>query len=270
MDKKLARRLLVAACVSVLAAVPLLSARARAAETVVPYAQNIVRHYRDHQNPEARVIRKSLERIKRIDPEAGKLWEKIMDDWHACNTMEVPRDVLPDGLPEDDSLCIVTLGYALNADGSMKPELIDRLEVALASAKKYPNAYVAVTGGGTAARSDNTEAEVMGQWLVEQGLEKERLIIEKESLSTIYNAVNTYGILVRDYPSVTGIAIVTSDYHVPWGSTLFQTVCDYTEVYGKTVIPVISCAANETGMQADTMAYQASGICAITGIPYKR
>ena len=82
--------------------------------------------------------------------------------------------------------------------------------------------------------------------------------------------MNTYGILVKEYPQIKAIAIVTSDYHAPWGATLFQTVCDYTEVYGKTVIPVIACAANKTGMPSDTMASQAMGICEITGIPYKR
>lgn len=262
--------LLVCLILAAAVAVPKLSAPANAAQTIVPHVQDMVYHYRDHQDPDAKVIQDALKQIKRIDPEAGKAWEKIMDSWHRCNAMDIPADVLPDGLPEDDSLCIVTLGFALNPDGSMKPELVNRLKVALASAEKYPNAFVAVTGGGTASWSDDTEAEVMADWLMEHGLEKDRIIIEKESLSTIYNAVNTYGILVKDYPQVKGIAIVTSDYHVPWGAALFQTVCDYTEVYGKTVIPVISCAANHTGQTADTMDYQASGICAITGIPYKR
>ena len=110
----------------------------------------------------------------------------------------------------------------------------------------------------------------MTRWLISHGIDEARLIIEKESLSTVYNAVNTYGILVREYPEVKGIAIVTSDYHVPWGATLFQTVCDYTEIYGKTVIPVIGCAANTPNVCSDTMSYQASGICTITEIPYKR
>ena len=32
-----------------------------------------------------------------------------------------------DGLPNDDSLCITVLGFALNDDGTMKDELVGRL-----------------------------------------------------------------------------------------------------------------------------------------------
>lgn len=52
------------------------------------------------------------------------------------------NDVLPDGLPDTDELCIVVLGFQLNPDGSMRDELINRLNVALRSAEKYPNAYI--------------------------------------------------------------------------------------------------------------------------------
>ena len=270
MSKRILLISLAFVCAALLAVIPMLSPPANAAESIVPYVQDMICHYRDNRDPNAKVIQRSLEKIAKIDPKAGKLWQTIMEDWHACNAMDIPADVLPDGLPEDNSLCIVTLGYALNPDGTMQPELVQRLEVALCSARKYPNAYIAVTGGGTAAKSDETEAEAMARWLVSHGIDEERLIVEKESLSTIYNAVNTYGILVREYPEVKEIAIVTSDYHVPWGATLFQTVCDYTEVYGKTVIPVTACAANSTDIQWDTMSSQASGICTITGIPYKR
>lgn len=272
MKKKLRNSLLMLACVILVMAVfvPKLAAPAKAAESIVPHVQKMIRHYRDNQDVSAKVVQDALERIQAIDPRAGTLWQKVMASWDRCNTMEVAADVLPDGLPEDESLCIVVLGYALNRDGSMKEELIARLETALRSAEKYPNAYVAVTGGGTAAESDMTEAEAMAAWLQRNGVSKERLIIEKEALSTTYNAVNTYGILVRNYPQVKGIAIITSDYHVPWGATMFQTVCDYTEVYGKTVIPVIGCASNTTGTKMNTMAYQARGICTITGIPYKK
>lgn len=49
---------------------------------------------------------------------------------------------------------------------------------------------------------------------------------------------------------------------------MFQAVCDYTRVYGKTVIPVVGCAGNVTGNSVDTLYYQSQGICAITGIPF--
>lgn len=242
---------------------------ANAAQSATPYIQKMIRYYRYYGEEAWDEIQDLLDTIAHLDPEKGALWETIMADWSRCNSeMEIPSDALPDGLPEDNSLCIVVLGYALNSDGSMQPELVDRLEVALASALKYPNAYVAVTGGATASNADTTEAEAMVAWLLQNGVSPDRMILETRSLSTTYNAVNTYAMLVRSYPEVRSIAVISSDYHVAWGCAMFQAVCDYTRVYGKTVIPVVGCAGNVTGNSVDTLYYQSQGICAITGIPF--
>lgn len=268
MKRKLQYLSVLLICGGLLAAlsVPAMTSSAQAAESVVPYVQRMLRHYRDHQDPSAEVIQESLEKIAGLDPKAGKLWEKVMAHWAEFNQADIP-EVLPDGLPEDDSLCIVVLGFELNKDGTMKEELVARLEATLESAEKYPNAYIAVTGGGTAAYSSNTEAGTMADWLRRHGVSKDRILVEDKAMSTTYNAVNTYAMLVKDYPSVKNIAIVTSDYHIPWGCTMFQTVCDYTEVYGETVIPVVAWAANGTDTEMNTMGYQVNGICDITGIP---
>ncbi len=248
---------------------PALALPVDAAESPTPYIQQMLQYYRYYQEDAWDKVEELLDYITYLDSEKGALWKTIMSNWSRFNSeMDIPADVLPDGLPEDDSLCIVVLGYALNSDGSMQPELIDRLEVALASAQKYPNAYIAVTGGGTAANASITEAEAMASWLIANGISSDRLILETQSLSTTYNAVNTYAMFVRQYRNIESIAVISSDYHVPWGCTMFQTVCDYTEVYGKTVIPVVGCAANVTGNDTDTMYYQTKGICTITGIPF--
>ena len=68
----------------------------------------------------------------------------------------------------------------------MKQELINRLQVGLDSAKKYPNSYIAVTGGGTAANNPNvTEGGLMGQWLLDHGLDEKRLIVENKAPDTV-------------------------------------------------------------------------------------
>ena len=242
----------------------MLPMRASAASTV-PYIQRMVQYYRYYQSDADAQIAALLAHIKQLNPAQGQLWQTIMDDWAWCNSdMDVFYDVLPDGLPEDDSLCIVVLGYELNADGSMKRELVSRLETALRSAQKYPNAYVAVTGGGS---SVCTEAEVMAAWLAERGVGWDRLILEERSMSTTYNAVNTYAMLTRQYPQVESLALISSDYHVRWGCVMFQTVRDYTQSVGGNVIALVATAACNTGYAMNTMYYQAKGIATITGIP---
>ena len=97
-----------------------------------------------------------LSELKSVDEVQGAKWEKIMTAWRALDGgCEVNYDVLPDGLPDTDELCLVALGFQLNPDGTMKDELISRLGVVLESAKKYPDSLIVCTGGGTA--SENKE-----------------------------------------------------------------------------------------------------------------
>ena len=164
-----------------------------------------------------------LKKLSSEDAAAGERWTRIMELW---TSPELGRplnyDVLPDGLPDTDELCIVVLGFQLNPDGTMKDELVERLKVALRSAEKYPNAYIVCTGGTAEENESASEAGEMAKWLLENGIEKERVIVEDNSITTAQNAIFTYDILTSLYPSVKKIAIVSSDYHVATGELLFK------------------------------------------------
>ena len=87
--------------------------------------------------------------------------------------------------------------------------------MALASAEKYPNAYILCTGGGTNPSNPHvTEAGQMASWLKKQGIASERIIVEELAFSTEDNVLNSYRILSRDYPQVKSITLVSSDYHL--------------------------------------------------------
>lgn len=255
--------------VLVLSILPM-SVHAAASEEVTPLIQKAIQYYYHHGAAASAEIADTVAEIKTLDADQGKLWEDIMADWAWCNDqMEVIPDVLPDGLPEDDSLCIVILGFSLNDDGSLADELVARLSVGLASAQKYPNAYVAVTGGGTANVPNVTEAGQMAAWLQENGIEEQRIIVEDQSLSTNENAVNTYRILWDDYPTVTSLAVVSSDYHVPRGCAMFKTMCHYVTFNGGRAIEVVGNAANTTeNVKDEDMFAQAWGVSVITHTPF--
>ncbi|MBQ1847188.1 MAG: YdcF family protein [Clostridia bacterium] len=165
-----------------------------------------------------------LKELKSADENAGVRFERIMDIWTSPELgKNLNYGVLPDGLPDTDELCIVVLGFQLEPDGSMKEELVQRLAAALESAKKYPNAYVVCTGGGTASENESaTEAGKMAEWLISNGVEKKRVIVEDNSVTTAQNAIFTYDILTSLYPSVKKLAIVSSDYHIATGELLFK------------------------------------------------
>ncbi len=170
-----------------------------------------------------KAVRAGLKELKKADADAAARWERIMALWKESNaSLPLHYDVLPDGLPDTDELCIVVLGFQLAPDGSMRPELTERLRVALRSAEKYPNARVVCTGGGTAAENGSvTEAGKMAEWLTENGVDPARIIVEDRSLTTAQNAVYTFDLLSERPPGVRALAIVSSDYHIATGNLLF-------------------------------------------------
>ena len=205
--------------------------------------------YADKQEAASELIGHDLEELSALDPALGSLWTELMALWSEVNTtLTLNPGVLPDGLPEDESLCIVVLGFQLHPDGSMSEELVGRCETALASAEKYPNALIAVTGGGTAWQNPSaTEAGVMAAWLTARGVEPDRILIEDASMTTADNAAFTCKLLCEQHPEVRALAIVSSDYHLPLGVLLFQEEALLTEYEtGTRPFEVISNAALDT------------------------
>ena len=213
-------------------------------------------------------IKELSEELSEIDPVSAKRIDCIVDIWTSGDLGKpLNYDILPDGLPDSDELCIVVLGFQLEPDGSMKDELIQRLTVALNSAKKYPKSYIVCTGGGTAA--DNpaaSEAGEMAKWLEAKGIEKQRLIVEDNSITTAQNAIFTYDILTSLYPSVKKLAIVSSDYHIATGELLFKAEAVIRANYpGNEKLEVVSNAAWKAPSGSLSAMFQAGALIELFG-----
>ena len=234
------------------------------------YGVELIRYYLHHQDAATDVIWDITRQMKELDPKQGAAWDKIMFDWAWINSdMPIYEGTLPNDLPGDDSLCIVVMGFGLNPDGSMRQELKNRLQVAQSLAGKYPNAYVLVTGGQTGAVDGVTEAGQMAAWLQKNGLSKNRIIQETQSLSTTANAVNTYKLLTRAYPQVDSIAVVTSDYHIAQSCAMFVAVSNYQSAYkGGKSLELVGNAVCDTGLTENSLMTQAWGMSLIMGIPF--
>ena len=226
--------------------------------------RDIVTYYGSYGGQSREKVGQLLTELEQKDSRQGQLWKGIMDYWaYVDDEMEINTGTLPDNLSDGSGdLAIVVLGYELNPDGTMKNELLQRLDVALRCALQYENAYVVCTGGGTASGNRQvTEAGQMAEWLKDHSVKENRLIVENQSFTTAQNALYSYAILSKQYPQVRSAVIVTSDYHIPWGSLMFETV--FRQAASEDNAPelhVVSHCACVVENQYDMLPYETGGM----------
>lgn len=230
--------------------------------------KEMVSGYGKTQNSKA--VQANLEELTEQDLAEGTRWTQIMDFWKYANDEMVLNYAVPEDLDDSRALCFAVLGFQLNPDGTMKDELIGRLQTALTCAEAYPNAYILCTGGGTAEKNRNaTEAGMMAQWLEDNGIPSQRIIVENTSLTTTQNVQFSYNIILDEYPIIQHIVVVSSDYHIPWGIVLWETQflladsdADRDPIH---VVSNVAYEAKETHTYPIPY-YQAAGILDIAGL----
>lgn len=258
------KRLLITLCLLLSMLFSLVPHAAAADESTI--IRQMINYFRYYQEGAETDIIRLLGELDSISPEKADRWESIMGSWLWTETeLDLRSGELPDGLPDDDSLCIVTLGYQLTPTGNMSRELVGRMEVTLEAAKKYPNAYIIVTGGATASGNKSaTEAGRMASWLVANGISDSRIIRETKAYSTEANAVNCLKILKKSYPSVKHLALITSDYHMQYSYMLFAARQQLQ--YGGE-IDMVGAACYDTGnLSGFNYSTQAQAVAAIAGV----
>lgn len=245
------------------------TAPAASAATPEDLASEMLSYYYNYRGSGLADIERLLQKMEAIDADEAAQWRVLMESWHQANTqIDFTNDTLPDGLPDDDSLCIVVMGYQLGSGGTMQDELLNRLNIALAAAKQYPNAYILVTGGATGSGSNATEASRMASWLMYQNILPERIIQEGNSYSTEDNAINSLKILKSEYPQVKHLALVTSDYHMLRTHLVFA---GRQAAVGGDIIDIVGHACYDTptgtGM---SYAHQAELLGIMTGVSFDK
>ena len=226
--------------------------------------EEMVVDYGSYGDEADRRIDALLRELKAEDPEAAANWEQIMALWKStASGLALNYDALPDALNDTDGLCLVVLGFQLEPDGSMRQELVERLRVAKRSAEKYPNALIVCTGGGTAAENKSaTEAGRMAEWLIDNGIAPERVIVEDKSLTTAQNAIYTLNILAERYPQVRELAVISSDYHIATGTLLFGAEAI---LLGEKSVQVVSNAAWKAPSGSLSSMFQAGALIELSG-----
>ena len=119
---------------------------------------------------------------------------------------------LPNPLPSliGPQTGIAVLGYGLLPDGSLRPELVDRLQAAWLQAIAAPGSRLVVSGGNP--QNGTPEAVAMAGWLIGHGIPADRVLVEDRAGSTVQNALYSTRML-RD-AGATSAVVVTSPNHI--------------------------------------------------------
>ncbi len=105
---------------------------------------------------------------------------------------------------------LIVLGAKVKPGGVPSLSLQYRLDAALNYLKENPTTNVIVSGG-QGPDEEQTEASFMRDYLIANGIEKDRIITEEQSTSTYENLYYSFALLPETEQAVT---IVSNDFHL--------------------------------------------------------
>lgn len=126
----------------------------------------------------------------------------------------------------EGSHAIIILGYALGDDGKMQPTLIERLKQGLAQYKKNPKSPIIVSGG--VQKGGVTEAFLMKNWLVKNGVPADLIYMDDLAKDTVGNANYSTDILAKLAPE--NVTLISSASHIRRGLTVFEEAANLKEL----------------------------------------
>lgn len=180
---------------------------AEAAVSVDALRARAIYHQTAHDDEALRLTTQALEAVS---PAEGAIWSRLIPAWDDAYADLQINSAPPAGLP-DRGHAFALLGLALNDDGSMKPDLISRLEVAKASLDAYPNSKIVVSGG--VMKNGWTEAVRMRDWLQDKGIDPGRVILENRAGNTQENALRSLELMYAD-SGITSYTVISSASHI--------------------------------------------------------
>lgn len=107
---------------------------------------------------------------------------------------------------------VIILGNRLNDDGTISEIQEQRLKLALEIEEEFHPDYYILSGGPANENVNKSEASAMYEYLVNIGFDKEKLILEDKSYSTVQNA--KFSVPIVKELGVEIVIVCTSAYHL--------------------------------------------------------
>lgn len=138
-------------------------------------------------------------------------------------------------IPRYDKDYIVILGCRIRKDGSLTPLLKGRVDKAVEFAadqkEKTGKSLLFVASGGKGSDEIISEADAMKNYLLESGIEDERILTETRSQSTVEN-IRFSTDLIKQEKENAQIAFATTNYHVFRAGNIACSQGNYMEGIG--------------------------------------
>ena len=120
-------------------------------------------------------------------------------------------------IPEYNKDYIIILGCKIGKDGSLTPLLKGRVDKAIEFAKKQKEEtgkdIIFIPSGGKGNDEIISEGEAIKNYLIEQGIDKKKILVENKSKNTYENIKYSYN-LIKENKKDSNIAFSTTNYHV--------------------------------------------------------
>ena len=118
-------------------------------------------------------------------------------------------------VPKYDKDYIIILGCMIKSDGTLTPLLKGRVDKAIEFSKmqkeKTGRDIIFIPSGGKGSNEIISEAEAMKNYLLEQGIKKDKIIIENKSTNTLENMKYSYELIDNKKSK---FCFSTTNYHV--------------------------------------------------------
>ncbi len=114
---------------------------------------------------------------------------------------------------EGEPSVMIVFGYKLDGD-KMQSLLQNRLDAAIDYAEEHPDMTIIVSGG-KGDGEHQSEAQCMYDYLVEKGIDSERILIEDRSATTVENIRFCLELIEeRNIDASEGVLLVSNEFHL--------------------------------------------------------